>query len=126
MNPVDLLADGVQRIQLALGECKFSIEQLKAVEKIFERALNSTRQIIAKAENKDEPTQDDRLNTSEYREAPSGRGPHASEWIDKPHRLIYDLCNEVDKLREVIRRRDERDRKRYAQRMADLTRTRPN
>ena len=124
MNPVDLISDGVQRIQLALGECKFTLEQLKTVEKIFEQALNSTRQIIAKAGS--QPAEDDRLNTSEYREAPSGRGPHASEWIDKPHRLIYDLCNEVDKLREVIRRRDERDRKRYAQGMADLTRTRPN
>lgn len=125
MNPVDLVSDGVERIQLALNECKFTLEQLQAVEEIFQRGLNSTRQIIAKAENA-EVVEDDRLNTSEYREAPSGRGPHASEWLDKPHRLVYDLCKEVDKLREVIRRRDERDRKRYAQGMADLKRTRPN
>lgn len=43
-----------------------------------------------------------RVYTSEYREAPSGRGPHAAEWLDKPHRLVYDLCTEVDRLRMEI------------------------
>ena len=42
------------------------------------------------------------LNTHEYREAVSGK-PDASElsreWHDKPHRLVYDLCNEIDRLR---------------------------
>lgn len=42
------------------------------------------------------------LNTSDYRVAPSGMGPHADTWADKPHRLIYDLCNEVDRLRAAI------------------------
>lgn len=27
----------------------------------------------------------------EYRQAPSGVGPHALNWADKPHRLVYDL-----------------------------------
>lgn len=28
----------------------------------------------------------------EYRLGPSGIGPHADTWTDKPHRLVYDLC----------------------------------
>jgi hypothetical protein len=38
------------------------------------------------------------LNTEDYRNALSGEGPQAYDWSDKPHRLIYDLCNEVDRL----------------------------
>ena len=41
------------------------------------------------------------INTDEYRNAPSGMGPHAYDWKDKPHRLIYDLCAEVDRLQQV-------------------------
>jgi hypothetical protein len=33
-----------------------------------------------------------------YRNAPSGVGPLAATWKDKPHRLIYDLCREVERL----------------------------
>ena len=32
------------------------------------------------------------LNTKDYIDALSGTGPRASDWADKPHRLIYDLC----------------------------------
>ena len=39
------------------------------------------------------------LLTEDYRNAPSGIGPQADEWEDKPHRLVYDLCKEVDRLR---------------------------
>jgi hypothetical protein len=39
------------------------------------------------------------LNTKDYRDAPGGIGPQASEWEDKPHRLIYDLCGEIERLR---------------------------
>jgi hypothetical protein len=39
------------------------------------------------------------LNTHDYRIAPGGDGPHAATWKDKPHRLIYDLCREVERLR---------------------------
>jgi len=28
----------------------------------------------------------------DYRNAPSGDGPLAVQWVDKPHRLLYDLC----------------------------------
>lgn len=39
------------------------------------------------------------LNTEDYRYAPGGEGPQAATWKDKPHRLIYDLCTEVERLR---------------------------
>jgi hypothetical protein len=28
----------------------------------------------------------------DYHKAPSGMGPLAATWADKPHRLVYDLC----------------------------------
>lgn len=31
----------------------------------------------------------------DYRNAPSGIGPLAAEWRDKPHRLVYDLINRL-------------------------------
>jgi hypothetical protein len=36
--------------------------------------------------------------TEDYRNAPSEIGPLAAEWADKPHRLVYDLCQEVERL----------------------------
>ena len=36
--------------------------------------------------------------TYECRLAPSGIGPLAYTWSDKPHRLLYDLCHEVERL----------------------------
>ena len=39
------------------------------------------------------------INTKDYMLAPSGKGPWAYTWSDKPHRLVYDLCGEVDRLR---------------------------
>jgi hypothetical protein len=38
--------------------------------------------------------------TDDYRAAVSGEGEFGTlghEWSDKPHRLVYDLCGEVDK-----------------------------
>ena len=40
------------------------------------------------------------MNTQDYRLAPGGEGPQAATWADKPHRLIYDLCREVEWLRQ--------------------------
>ena len=34
--------------------------------------------------------------TDDYRNAPSGIGPLAAEWRDKPHRLVYDLCRALE------------------------------
>ena len=45
--------------------------------------------------------------TDDYRYAVSGEGEFGTlgyEWSDKPHRLVYDLCGEVDALREKIAR----------------------
>src|SRR6516162_8671211 len=33
-----------------------------------------------------------------YRLAILGDGPHAYEWQDKPQRLVYDLCRELERL----------------------------
>lgn len=52
----------------------------------------------------------------DYRDAPSGVGPHASEWENKPHRLIYDLAGEVLAITadrdQQARRADEAERER--------------
>lgn len=48
------------------------------------------------------------LDTEEYRQAVSVSLDHvpmssvAHEWHDNPHRLVYDLCNEVDVLRTAL------------------------
>lgn len=44
-------------------------------------------------------------STDDYRNACSGEGEFGSlgyEWADKPHRLVYDLCGEVDHLRTLL------------------------
>ena len=44
--------------------------------------------------------------TDDYRSAIFGEGPYGSleyEWSDKPHRLVYDLCNEVDSLKAELK-----------------------
>lgn len=41
------------------------------------------------------------LDTDDYRTAPGGNGPKAFTWKDKPHRLVYDLCEEVERVRAV-------------------------
>ena len=49
-----------------------------------------------------QPSSAPEVETEDYRNAPSGVGPHASTWEDKPHRLVYDLCNEVQRLRLIL------------------------
>lgn len=42
--------------------------------------------------------------TDDYRDAMSGEGGFGTlgyEWSDKPHRLVYDLCGEIDRLRKI-------------------------
>lgn len=36
--------------------------------------------------------------TYTYRRAMNGKGPLAFQWKDKPHRLIFDLCREIERL----------------------------
>ena len=35
--------------------------------------------------------------TFEARLAISGEGPRAYDWSDKPHRIVYDLCREIER-----------------------------
>ena len=46
---VDVIKGAVERIQTVMREDRFSIEQLEAIEKIYERCLRSTRETIQKA-----------------------------------------------------------------------------
>ena len=39
----------------------------------------------------------DPYTIEDYRNAPSGIGPLAADWKDKPHRLVYDLCRRVER-----------------------------
>ena len=43
------------------------------------------------------------MTTEDFRNAPSGDGPLAAQWADKPHRLVYDLCRWVNSLRAALR-----------------------
>ena len=43
------------------------------------------------------------MNTIDYRLAPSGDGPLANTYADKPHRLVYDLANAVDNLQALVK-----------------------
>jgi hypothetical protein len=48
--------------------------------------------------------------TDDYRNACVGEGEFGSlgyEWTDKPHRLVYDLCAEIDHLNKLLRERDD-------------------
>ena len=52
-------------------------------------------------------------STDDYRKALSGEGDTWSlgyEWSDKPHRLVYDLCGEIDALRVDVLRAIRSDR----------------
>lgn len=40
--------------------------------------------------------------TYHLRLAPSGEGYYADDWEDKPHRLIYDACREIERLTAII------------------------
>jgi uncharacterized OB-fold protein len=41
------------------------------------------------------------INTEDYKNAPSDIGPQTLNGNDKPHRLVYDLCNEIERLRKA-------------------------
>ena len=45
-------------------------------------------------------------DVEDYFMAPSGEGPQAYTWSDKPHRLVYDLVAEVRRLSTLVGRRD--------------------
>ena len=41
--------------------------------------------------------------TYDCRAAIGGNGPLAYTWQDKPHRLVYDLCREIERLEGALR-----------------------
>lgn len=40
--------------------------------------------------------------TYALRKAVSGEGPRAYDWSDKPHRLLYDACREIERINHLI------------------------
>lgn len=40
--------------------------------------------------------------TYDLRRAISGEGPRAYDWRDKPHRLVFDACREIEALRGEV------------------------
>lgn len=42
------------------------------------------------------------INAEHYRLAVAGEGPQAAQWKDKPHRLVYDLAREVERLQAKL------------------------
>ena len=46
------------------------------------------------------------FNTETYRLAPGDEGEQAFNWKDKPHRLIYDLCAEIELLQAVLKTKE--------------------
>jgi hypothetical protein len=49
------------------------------------------------------------FDTRSYRLAPSGEGEQAHQWKDKPHRLIYDLCTEIERLQILLLQQNQPD-----------------
>ena len=52
---------------------------------------------------------------ADYWLAPGGIGPHAANWADKPHRLIYNLIVLVAEARELLTAREQKNFKRRLQ-----------
>ena len=46
------------------------------------------------------------FDTQTYRIAPGGEGDQAFNWKDKPHRLIYDLCEEIELLQAILKTKE--------------------
>ena len=42
------------------------------------------------------------MKLKDYSTAPSGEGPLASVWNDKPHRLVYDLVAEIERKNRAV------------------------
>ena len=46
----------------------------------------------------------DGRSTADYRKSVSEGGPMYAAWENKPHRLVYDLCDEIDRLAKKLKR----------------------
>ncbi len=42
------------------------------------------------------------MNVEDCINAPSGEGPYATMWKDKPHRLVYDMAKEISRLQKKL------------------------
>jgi len=42
------------------------------------------------------------MDTGDYLLAMDGEGEQAATWRHRPHRLVYDLCNEIERLQEAL------------------------
>lgn len=40
------------------------------------------------------------FDTKPFRDAVNGDGELAAQWKDKPHRLVYDLCKQIEEMHE--------------------------
>ena len=74
----------------AATDCAMNILRIPAVH----MATNAELEALRKAAGIPHlPTQ----LTFEARLAIGGEGPRAYDWSDKPHRIVYDLCREIEK-----------------------------
>lgn len=90
LSPDDLISDDVVEI---IADLEARAERLEAA---LVKPLDTPKAYKLKADAgiPHFPTQ----LTYECRMAISGKGPRAYDWTDKPHRLIYDLCREIERL----------------------------
>ncbi|MFM7009060.1 MAG: hypothetical protein ACKO0Z_06955 [Betaproteobacteria bacterium] len=47
----------------------------------------------------------DGTTTKHYRDALSGEGSLGYDWSDKPHRLVFDLCGEIEAMTKFLKKR---------------------
>lgn len=86
------------------AELRVRQEQDEQVNRMptFEQKLRATVKHRAK------PRMRPGTTTNDYRNALTGNddgfGSLSYEWSDKPHRLVYDLCGEIDALNAKIKR----------------------
>lgn len=87
-----------QRMANRLAQQEARIRELEAEKASLLQGRDSERIVSPGAPMRSR----EQINTNDYRNAPSGVGPLADTWRDKPHRLVYDLCAEVEHCRAHI------------------------
>lgn len=100
--------DGMPEHLALVAEIPGMQDHIDKLEERLKRKQDRIIELEAAALAKSSPNLS--IDTQAYRLAPGGEGEHAATWQDKPHRLIYDLCgdierlnSEVDKLEAIIR-----------------------
>lgn len=86
-NPMDATREQIEALlPVSADEEQTSKNALQA--ELWQRELTSLP-------GYDAPLVFERYSVADFHKAPSGEGPKAAEWQDKPHRLLYDLCRTV-------------------------------